>query len=139
MHHVEMRVIAKKKKKKNSDSTENSSFCPSKVMYGWYSKIKIIYLLFLGIKCNFWHAGLLHIEFSMTDQWFLWLSNSNYQNLLETHNELTIHQRKLQVLMTQIYKIVNYVAPPIMNSPFDFRSNEYNIRNFQVLSTSEEQ
>ena len=37
VHHVEMRVIAKKKKKKkkkNSDSTENSSFCPSKVMYG---------------------------------------------------------------------------------------------------------
>ena len=41
--------------------------------------------------------------------------------------------------MTQIYEIVNYVAQPIMNSPFDFRSNEYNIRNFQVLSTSEEQ
>ena len=29
----------------------------------------------------------------------------------------------------------NGVAPPIMNSLFEFRSNEYNIRNFQVLST----
>ena len=37
--------------------------------------------------------------------------------------------------MTEIYKIVNGVAPPIMNSLFEFRSNEYNIRNFQVLST----
>ena len=46
-----------------------------------------------------------------------------------------IHQRNLQVLMTKIYKIVNGVAPPIMNSLFEFRSNKYNIRNFQVLST----
>ena len=35
---------------------------------------------------------------------------------VETHNELTIHQRILQVLMTEIYKIVNGVAPRIMNS-----------------------
>ena len=55
---------------------------------------------------------------------------TSYQNLLETHNEFTIHQRNLQVLMTEIYKIVNDVAPPIMNSLFEFRSNEYNIRNF---------
>ena len=60
---------------------------------------------------------------------------TSYHNLLGTHNELTIHQRNLQVLMTEIYKIVNGVAPPIMNSLFEFRSNEYNIRNFQVLST----
>ena len=37
--------------------------------------------------------------------------------------------------MTEIYKIVNGVAPPVMNSLFEFRSNDYNIRNFQVLST----
>ena len=60
---------------------------------------------------------------------------TSYHNLLETHNELTIHQRNLQVVMKEIYKIVNDVAPPIMNSLFEFRSNEYDIRNFQVLST----
>ena len=59
---------------------------------------------------------------------------TRYHNLLETHNELTIHQRNLQVLMTEICKIVNGVAPPIMNSLFEFRNNEYNIRSFQVLS-----
>ena len=60
---------------------------------------------------------------------------TSYHNLLETHNELTIHQRNLQVLMIEIYKIVHGVTPPIMKSLFEFRSNEYNIRNFQVLST----
>ena len=31
---------------------------------------------------------------------------TSYHNLLETHNELTIPQRNLQVLVTEIYKIV---------------------------------
>ena len=60
---------------------------------------------------------------------------SNYHNLLETHNELTIHERNLQVLMTEIYKIVKGLSPPVMDSLFEFWSNKYIIRNLQVLST----
>ena len=61
------------------------------------------------------------------------------QNLLERHNGLTVHLRNLQVLMTEINKIVNGVAQLIMNSlslslfNFELRTNEYNITNF--LST----
>ena len=60
---------------------------------------------------------------------------TSYHILLEIHNKLTIHQRNLQVLTNKIYEIVNGVASPIMNSLFEFRSNEYNISNFQILST----
>ena len=56
--------------------------------------------------------------------------------MLETYNEPTNYQRNLQVFTKEIYKIVNSVAPRIMNSLFEFRSNEYNIRNVQVLSTN---
>ena len=45
-------------------------------------------------------------------------------------------KKNLEVLMTEIYKIVNGVARSIMNSLFEFRSSEWNIRNFQVLSTN---
>ena len=37
--------------------------------------------------------------------------------------------------MTEVYKIVNGIAPPIMNSLFQFRCNTHNIRNFQVIFT----
>ena len=37
--------------------------------------------------------------------------------------------------MTEIYKIVNVIAPPIINSLFTFRLNQHNLRNFQELST----
>ena len=58
---------------------------------------------------------------------------TSYQKLLATHDELTIHQRNLQVLMTEIYKIVNGVAPPIMK--ILSLSFEVTNINFQVLST----
>ena len=59
----------------------------------------------------------------------------DFQQILREQNEITIHQRNLQVLMTEVYKIVNSIAPPIMNSLFQFRYNTNNIRNFQEIYT----
>ena len=36
--------------------------------------------------------------------------------------------------MTEIYKIINHIAPPIMSSLFEIRENTHNTRHFQVLS-----
>ena len=59
----------------------------------------------------------------------------NSQVLLEKQQDFSTHQRNLQVLMTVIYRIVNGIAPPIMNSLFTFRLNQHNLRNFQELLT----
>ena len=45
----------------------------------------------------------------------------DFQQILTEQNEITVHQRDLQVLMTEVYKTVNSIAPPIMNSLFQFR------------------
>ena len=37
--------------------------------------------------------------------------------------------------MTEVYKIVNGIIPPIMNSLFNFHANIHNIRNFQEIFT----
>ena len=37
--------------------------------------------------------------------------------------------------MTEIYKIINGVTPPIVNSLFKFHLNQHNLRNFQELLT----
>ena len=37
--------------------------------------------------------------------------------------------------MTEIYNIVNGIAPPIMNSLFTFCLNQHNLRNLQELLT----
>ena len=59
---------------------------------------------------------------------------TNFKSLLLNHNEITIHQRNLQVLMTEIYEIINQIALPIMSSLFEIRENTHNTRYFQVLS-----
>ena len=48
-------------------------------------------------------------------------SNSSFKILLEKQEEFWIHQKNLQILMTEIYKLVNSIAPPIMNYLFGFR------------------
>ena len=37
--------------------------------------------------------------------------------------------------MTEISRILNDIAPPAIKSPLQFRINQYNLRNFQELST----
>ena len=37
--------------------------------------------------------------------------------------------------MTEIYKIVNSIASPIMNSLFEYRLNLYSLRNIKKIST----
>ena len=66
-------------------------------------------------------------------------NGSNFENLLEKiksslkTNKETIHQRNLQVLMTEVYKIINGYAPPIIDNFFMFRENTHNLRNFQII------
>ena len=59
---------------------------------------------------------------------------STFEHLLQANNEITTHQRNLQVLMAEVFKIINGFAPPIMEDFFLFRENTHNIQNFQTVS-----
>ena len=49
---------------------------------------------------------------------------------VDNHNnfskEITIHQRSLQVIMTETYKIINGMSPPVMETFFTLRENTKN-------------
>ena len=40
--------------------------------------------------------------------------NSSFETFLQNINDITVHQRNLQILMTEVYKIVKGEAPAIM-------------------------
>ena len=42
--------------------------------------------------------------------------NSSFETLLQNINDITVHQRNLQILMTEVYKIVKGEAPAIMKN-----------------------
>ena len=44
-------------------------------------------------------------------------------------NESTIHIRNIKILMTEIYKFLNDLSPPIMNDIFQKQENYYSLRN----------
>ena len=60
-------------------------------------------------------------------------NENNFQTLLNENKETSVHQRNLQFLMTEIYKIKNNYAPPIMHHLFQFRENTFNLKQFKTI------
>ena len=52
-----------------------------------------------------------------------------FEQLLEKDNSFTIHQRNIQKLATEIYKVVNNDCPPLMDNIFPPTGNPYTLRN----------
>ena len=58
--------------------------------------------------------------------------SSSFQELLETSRNffsVTIHERNIQVLFTEIFKVKSRVAPEIMTEIFKFKDHSYDLRN----------
>ena len=51
----------------------------------------------------------------------------SFGELLELDNAVTIHQRDLQVLVTEIFKVKTNLSPKIMKQVFDFQEPYYNL------------
>ena len=62
-------------------------------------------------------------------------NENNFQTSLNESNETSVHQRKLQFLMTEIYKIKNNYTLPTTHHLFQFRENTFKLRNFRELAT----
>ena len=50
-------------------------------------------------------------------------------------NETTIHIPNLKFLVTEIYKFLNGLSPPIMNEVFQINECPYNLRNPRTLAS----
>jgi len=61
--------------------------------------------------------------------------DSSFNELLNMANETTIHIRNLKFLMTEMYKFLNGLSPPIMNEVFQVKECPYNLRNPRILAT----
>ena len=57
----------------------------------------------------------------------------SFDDLLKRDISVSIQQRNLQILATEIYKIKNDLGPKIMKDTFHFIQKPYNLRNDPVL------
>ena len=56
-------------------------------------------------------------------------TNLSFSEVLELENVVTIHQRNLKVVVTEILKVKNNLSPEIMKQVFDFQEPYYNLRS----------
>ena len=60
---------------------------------------------------------------------------SSFDSLLSTLYEKTIHQRGINVLVTEVFKYLNGYFPNLMHEVFYLRQNHHNLRNFNAFAT----
>ena len=59
--------------------------------------------------------------------------NLSLDDLTKKGKSISIHQRYLQILATEIYKVRNDLGPEIMKDIFHFVQKPYNLRNDSTL------
>ena len=59
----------------------------------------------------------------------IYQNNLNFSELLDLHNSVTVHQKNLQILVTEIYKVKNGIAPEMMKDIFELQNPSYNLRS----------
>ena len=62
---------------------------------------------------------------------------SSFTELLEKDGSVSIHMGNIQILATEMYKLVNNLSPPIMNRVLKLNSDSrYNLRQISQFSRS---
>ena len=56
-------------------------------------------------------------------------NNLSFSELFDLDNYVTVHQKNLQVLVTEIYKFKNGIAQEIMTDIIELQNPSYNLRS----------
>ena len=78
------------------------------------------------------HSRKLNNKINQTHEEALRLvyqNNLSFSELLDLDNSVTVHQKNLQVLVTEIYKVKIAIAPEIMKDIFELQNSSYNLRS----------
>ena len=91
--------------------TSQFSYCP--LIWMFHSRN-------LNNKINWIHERALRLVYQ---------NNLSFSELLDLDNSVTVHLKYLQVLVTEIYKVKNGIAPEIMKDIFELQNPSYNLRS----------
>ena len=61
--------------------------------------------------------------------------DSNFNKLLESSHELSIHKTCINYLTIKVYKYLHGLSPELMTDVFTLQKNPYGIRNIHLLGS----
>ena len=108
--------VKKRKAILNAFIYSQFNYCP--LIWMFHSRV-------LNNKINRIHKRALRITYN--DR------SLTFQELLEKDNSVTIHHRNIQVLATEIYKVLNGLSPSILNDIFVPALYPHNFRRQNTL------
>ena len=89
--------------------------------FSYYPLVWMFHIRELNNKINRIHELSLRLVYSD--------KTSTFQELLDKDKSVSVHHKNIQVFATEIYKAVNSLAPTIMNTIFEIKDIEYNLRD----------
>ena len=102
-------------------------------------KLKIIMKTFIQSQFNYcsltwmFRSRILHNKINKLQERELRLVHKNenltFQDLLELDNSVTVHQKNLQKLATEMYKAKNNASPLLMQDLFNAQVTTHDLRN----------
>ena len=98
------------------------------LQFGYCPLVWMFYSRKLNNRINNIHERALRIVYRDYE--------STFQQLLKQNKSVSIHQRNLQILATEIFKTKNGLNPVIMEDVFNFKNLAYNFRNAETLNRS---
>ena len=111
--------IAKKRILMNAFFTSQFSYCP--LVWMCHSRTN-------NNKINRLHERCLRIVYN---------DKQSFNELLKKDGSVSIHMRNIQILATEMYKLINNLSSPTMNRVFKLNSDSrYNLRQISQFSRS---
>ena len=68
-------------------------------------------------------------------EWFLRSLLKKFQDLFSSSGDISIHQRCINSLLTEVYTCIHGLSPEIINEVYSTGANIYNTQEFNVFET----
>ena len=108
-------------------------------------KLRIIVKAFVSSQFKYcpliwmFHSRQINHKINKLHERALRIVNNDHFSSFEVHlykdKSVTVHQKNLQILATDLYKILNGLSPDITQDIFETKSNYYNTRNAPGFSS----
>ena len=106
-----------------------------KVLYNSFFRGQFNYCPLIWTFCSRYSNNLIN----RLHERALRLATNNYEDnfdmILSSAKESTIHEKNIQTLLIEVYKFLNNLSPPIMSEIFSLRQSNYNLRKHRELQT----
>ena len=124
---LKLRALARISKFMSKDKLRILTKAFVESQFGYCPLIWMFHNRTLSSKINKLHERALRLVYN--DQ------KSTFKDLLNMDQSFTIHERNLQKLAIEMYKVKNNLSPSFMKTIFPFSNNPYHLRNRQIYET----